>query len=381
MGLTLASFSKISMSGIKTIVLDNGSGYMKAGLANDAAPAVIEPTLIGSTKHQSVLFAPQQKSVFVGNEAYEKKGDLFLRYPIEHGHIRNWEDMETIWKEIFSQKLFCDPSKSRILVSSHPLCERANKEKLTERLFEEFKIPNLYVANSAILCIYATGTTSGLVVESGEGVTYSAPVHNGYYITEAVSRMNVAGKEITNYFARLLSESGHQFTSASDLETVKQIKENQCFFRSPTHQNPRDKSKFILPDGSSIQLGNERHEAAEVLYNPLLVGQECDGLGGMVASSLLSSPLDTRQNLALNIVVNGGTSRAEGFEERLKSELETKLSKTHPQLSFTIKVSENREIGAWIGGSVLASSMQDDAWMSKHEYQEYGAHYVHQKCL
>ena len=81
-------------------------------------------------------------------------------------------------------------------------------------LFEKFEIPELYVAVPALLSLYSSGRTSGIVVESGEGNTHMLAIYGGYCIKEATHRTNLAGQEMTNYLTRLLNKKGYSFATS-----------------------------------------------------------------------------------------------------------------------------------------------------------------------
>lgn len=119
------------------------------------------------------------RSVYVGDLAQEKRGILALKYPIENGVITNWDDMETIWHHSFYNELRVDPAEHRVLLTEPPLNPRANREKMLEIMFEKFQIPKMYVSIQAILSLYSTGTTTGIVADSGDGVTHIVPIYEG----------------------------------------------------------------------------------------------------------------------------------------------------------------------------------------------------------
>eukprot|EP01083_Nonionella_stella_P155645 503051_1 len=149
------------------IVIDNGSGIMKGGFAGADAPKAIFPTIVGRPKHQGVMVGMGQKDAWVGDEAQAKRGILKLTYPIERGIVTNWDDMEKVWHHLFYNELRIAPEEHRVLLTVAPLTPAANKEKLTQIMFETFNVPAMYLANDAVLALYASGRTTGIVLSSG----------------------------------------------------------------------------------------------------------------------------------------------------------------------------------------------------------------------
>jgi centractin len=345
-------------------------------------------------------------SYFVGNKLDEHRGAFLLEHPMERGAVveGGWDAMELLWEHVYSKSnLNARMEEHPVLLTEAPHNPTSQREQLAEIFFETFRVPALFVAPPAVLSLYASGRTTGVVLDVGEGVTHCIPVYEGYALPHSIVRSDLGGIDVTKRLQLLLRKSGLAFSTTAEADFVSTMKEEVCYVSNvPTNEESdydmsggissnnnnnagggantaAAKAQYQLPDGQVVTISNERHRASEVLFQPSLIGSEERPIHDVLMTSILQSDMDLRSTLFSNIVLSGGSTLLPGLGDRLLYELRQRAPE---RTRIRISAPPERKDSAWVGGSILASlATFKNMWVGRNEYEEYGSSILHRGSL
>lgn len=405
--------------GTPAVVMDNGTGLTKLGFAGNDSPSFVFPTAIAtSSSSAKTSKSASAKSTslsskrgledldfFIGDEALTASNgpNYNLSYPVKHGQVEDWDQMERFWENSIFKYLRCEPEDHYFLLTEPPLNPPENRESTAEIMFESFNCAGLYIAVQAVLALAASWTSSkvqdrsltGTVIDSGDGVTHVIPVAEGYVIGTAIKNIPLAGRDITLFIQSLLRDRGEANTS---LQTAEKIKQEFCYVCPDIvnefkkfDQYPQEKfAQYIVEYTDKhrkdiVDVGYERFLAPEIFFNPEICSSDyLTPLPTVVDQVIQSSPIDVRKKLYKNIVLSGGSTMFKDFGRRLQRDLKTlvneriELSERASGVKSTgvdvQVISHKRQRNAvWFGGSLLAQTSEFKSYCyTKQDYDEYG---------
>lgn len=370
-----------------SVIIDNGTESIKVGLAGDEAPRAVIPTLIGYSQYSALDIVMDKTNYSIGNAAYKKRGLLTVSRPIVNRKIEDFDAMEKIWHSILLKELKVDTSQNSVLLTQS--CEYTDscRRKIAEIFFEFFNTPSLYIGNQGVLGLFATGSTKGVALDSGEGGTHVVPVYEGYVSPYSINSIDVSGYNITNHLLDLLTKKGLTFSKHYDFDIVKNIKETKCFVSLDYEKemkefienaNTKD-AIYELPDNEKININKEQIEAPEIMFQPQMIGRPDFGIGELIYKSYFSIDTEIRNSLFENIVLVGGNTMFNNFSERLCSNMKSFGGNS---IDFKVYAPAERKYTPWIGGSILSCLTPfEGMWVTKKEYEEHGADIINIKSF
>ncbi|CEF96625.1 Actin-related protein 3 (Arp3) [Ostreococcus tauri] len=396
------------------VVIDNGTGWTKMGFARNVRPSHVIPTCVAANGATTSGKMMDDLDVAIGREAMALSASREVRWPIRHGTVENWEDMERFWQASVCRYLRCDPEDHYFLLTEPPLNPPENREYTAEIFFESFNVPGLYIGVQAALALaasiaskkqsqYASALT-GTVIDIGDGVTHIIPVSDGYVLGSSIKSVPLAGRDLTTFVQYLMRERGEKIPPEDAMEVARKVKEDHCYVckdmvkeflaheRKPgEHVVQINGTRGKTGEKWSADVGYERFLAPEVFFNPEIYSSDyITPLPELVHQAIASSPIDTRRNLYGNIVLSGGSTMFKGFGKRIKRDVKRLVDEriaattkggtlTSKEVDVEVVTHNFQRTAVWFGGSVLASTPGFySSCVSKADYEEHGANIVRQ---
>ena len=379
------------------LVIDLGNAYTKIGFSGEDLPKEIIPSLYARNKmfdKKNEIGAFDQKMDIFGYEAtepqYKDDFDLFHLTCGDHKEKTSKEYLEFL-KEALENKMGLSISEYDVIVNISPIKNEENIRAYGRLFIEELGFKALAMINSSSLSLYATGRTSGLVVQCGETRTYTVPIYEGFPLYHALNKTKIGGRDLTEIFRRGILEEKIDIKEG-DIHTLRQVKEKTCCV--PVEQNyefyldennediiNKETQLFKLPDETIVSIPRKtRIKASELLFTPGVLEEKKNeqGLINLITGSIIKTEMidkKFKENLIENIVLSGGTTMMEGFADRVYQDLYNYKDNNQFELEYepVIIAENNRAIGKWIGMSMIASmSAFDKLFIKKSEYQELG---------
>ena len=268
---------------MNTLIINNGSGYIKFGQNNYDTPTFNNPCLMPEN------FKPP-----------------LSQGPIRNGTVYDWDSLTTIWESLIT-KSNITPEEYRLLITL----------PLYEIMFEYFNFKSVYIGDPNCLTLYSSGRTSGLIYDCGHHLTQINPVYEGYHLHTQSRIINFGGQDLDDYLLNRIKNSGILNKKISYQELHK-------FKHQLNHQSP---TKYQLPDGQIIMTDKIDISMSELLFKPSLLGKDIKNCGLQIAETIKSCDLNTRNQLQNNVILSGGTTLVNKFSVQLNQCLSAYLNK------------------------------------------------------
>lgn len=415
------------------IIIDNGSDSIKAGFNGEFVPRCVIPSVIGKSKNEKINLNWNDNKTSYGKTALANCNCLDLEHPIQNGKVKDFDALEKIWNYIFTNELKTKPESHNILITESLFSSNSDRDKIAQIMYEKFSVFHICIEPQPLLTFHYSNKNSGLIIETGESYTQVIPIFEKFIIPQGIKFNNISGNYLTNITKEIFDKRLSKFNIRNKGETAKRIKEkymkvnaNSDFIdnlkgldfpcsgreislfselskkndiKNVSNNFSTNCNKYNLPDGNTLQFGDELDIVAEALFNPDIFGLEAESIQSLVYDSINSIDIHTRKEIINNIIIGGGTTMIKNFPERLKYECEKTLnSKINEANNFNnvrIYTQPEREYAAWIGGSIYCStgnslntnfmyqklSNSSSIWITKSDYEESGCRIFHRKYI
>ena len=363
----------------KSIIIDNGTGYIKAAISGEVDYKIIIPNCIGKPKSSDSSYKEKNDYVF-GDDIEPIKKDLIIKYPINRGIVQDWDLMEKIWGHVLYQ-LHSAPEECNVMLTQPIVNPKDQAEKMIQIMFETFDVQGFYITNPPFLSFYSIGKLTGLAVDSGASLTQYLAMLEGYLLPGGRDLIEFGGKDLTEYFVRLLNEIKYiPIDKEKDIAELAKVKACYVALDYQSELKYVEPFEYTLPDGTDIFIRDQRIRCCEALFNPSLAGMDYDeNIAEYCNKCIKSCDDDQRNDLYSNIILFGGNTMFKGFAERFAEEIK-KLAGYKYEEVVNVTAPYEKNLAALKGGCVLSSLSEfEKQWITKNEYEEWGPYIVHSK--
>ena len=360
------------------VIIDNGSYYIKAGISGEEGPRSVFPSCIGYTPYND-----DKNKYIVGTDCEPMRDKLKINYPIEYGVVKNWDDMEKIWKHTYINELAMEPDYHNVMLTILPYSPKEQIEKSSEIMFEHFNVKGLYMEYPGCLSLYSEGKFDGFSIDLGDMVSNFIPILDGQYIPYNITRFDIGGRDITEFVKKSIINKIQKYLPNVQRDIIKDIKEKACYV--PLEYEEELKSvepfEYEMPDGEKLTIKDERIRCPEGLFKSSLIGKEDFDIG-KICNDLIKKYKENEQKILYNsIVLSGGNSMFNGLPERLTREIKS-LAPYSMKEEVQVIASPERKYSAVNGGCIISSiEAFKNKWITKAEYEESGSDIVYKKCI
>jgi actin-related protein len=325
------------------IIIDVGSGHVNAGFTTDDSPRVSMPATVNG------------------------------EFVAANGTVRDWARYTALLRSTF-ESLGVDPKGERVLLAEAPLNPKENRERMTQILFDDFGVSGMYIAIRPVLALFSQQRTTGIVLDTDEGVSYSVPIYEGYALPHAIIRLDLAERDLDLLMQKRLSSRG----VSVDLTTAAELVDTLGYIADDFEEAMQSGGQGAATH-RGVTIDTERFAVPEALFQPYFLGMQSAGIHETVYNSIMKCDVDIRKELYANTVIAGRGSMFPGIAERLHKEIGALAP---PTIKIRVIAAPDRDVIVWKGGDALASlDAFQQMWISRVEYEASGPSIVHRKCF
>ncbi|ELP87289.1 actin-2, putative [Entamoeba invadens IP1] len=358
---------------IKKILVDNGSGVVKAGNYDEEFPSLCEPTIGGTLEVRNEETGRPTTQLF-GTQAFESRLTVPLKYPIKRGIIIDFDLMDSIWDAAVDPLQENNDNHIQVVMTESTTNTQAKRIITANHVFHEVYADSFYLGASPLMAMYGENMSTGLVIDSGDGITECVPIVDGKIIRNAVTSSSFGGSDITTHLMKLydtVEDTTLDFFEKKN--SVQRMKEEMCYITLDINKertkNEGKEHVYRLPDGKYLNVGEEVFQAPEALFQPRLIGSSSDSIPLLALKAINQVKESDRKEMYTNILLVGGNTLFQGFKERLQFELE----RLAPNETIKITSAHHGINSAWLGLKVISSiETFSNLTITRDDYQENG---------